>query len=78
MKLLGTRTVACFVVWAATQVTPVARLPAQERDPIDARSEVFVNSESDHYLRLMQLTGQSTWYPWPIRSFSRKQVEGLF
>jgi hypothetical protein len=77
VKPLGTQTVAGFVVWAATQVISAPHLTAQERDPIDARSEVFVNSESDSYLRLMQLTGQSSWYPWSIRSFSRKQVEGL-
>jgi len=50
---------------------------AQETGPLDARWEVFANSELDDYLRLMQLAGRSTWYPWSIRALSRKQVEGL-
>ena len=62
---------------AVVQFASVSHLMAQETGLIDARWEVFASSELDDYLRLMQLAGQSTWYPWSIRSLSRKQVEAL-
>ena len=60
---------------AVIQLTSAFDATAQEPGPIDARWEVFANSELEQYLGLMQLTGQSEWYPWTIRSLSRKQVE---
>ena len=62
---------------AVVQSASVSHLMAQETGPIDARWQVFANSEWDQYLRLMQLTRQSKWSPWSIRSFSRKQIEAL-
>ena len=62
---------------AVVQATSPSHATAQGPGLIDARWEVFAGSELDDYLRLMQLAGQSTWYPWSIRSFSRQQVDAL-
>jgi hypothetical protein len=77
VRLLVTQLAAWSLMCAVVQSASVADLMAQETGPIDARWEVFANSELDDYLRLMQLAGRSTWYPWSIRALSRKQVEGL-
>ncbi|MDA1095667.1 MAG: hypothetical protein O3B84_00190 [Chloroflexi bacterium] len=77
MSLLATRFAAWSLMCVVAQSASVSDLMAQETGPIDARWEVFANSELDDYLRLMQLAGRSTWYPWSIRSLSRKQVEEL-
>ena len=77
MRLLARRFATWSLMWAVVQSTSVFHLTAQEPGPLDARWEVFVNSELDQYLRLMQLAGQSKWSPWSIRSLSRKQVEAL-
>ena len=77
VSLVVTQLAAWSLMCAVVQSASVAVLMAQETGPIDARWEVFANSELDNYLRLMQLAGRSTWYPWSIRALSRKQVEGL-
>ena len=77
MRPLARRFATWSLMWVVGQSTSVFHLAAQEAGPLDARWEVFVNSELDQYLRLMQLTGQSKWSPWTIRSLSRKQVEAL-
>ncbi len=43
----------------------------------DVRGEVFVGSEVEDYLRLLQLTGHAPLYPWSIRSFSPAEVDRL-
>ena len=63
MRLLARRFATWSLMWAVVQSTSVFHLTAQEPGPLDARWEVFVNSELDQYLRLMQLAGQSKWSP---------------
>ncbi|CAN5836438.1 hypothetical protein BH23GEM3_BH23GEM3_00770 [soil metagenome] len=43
----------------------------------EVRDEVFVNSEIENYLRLLQLTGAVAPYPWSIRSFSPGEADRL-
>lgn len=43
----------------------------------DVRGEVFVGSEMERYLRVLQVAGKSPVYPWAIRSFSPSEVERL-
>jgi len=50
---------------------------AQESAAIDVRYEVFVNSEYEHYLRLLQAAGAVAPYPWSIRSFSQRELDRL-
>lgn len=40
-------------------------------------SEAFVGSETESYLRMLQVSGGSAPYPWSIRSFSPREVERL-
>ena len=77
MRPLTRRFATWSVIWVVVQPTSASDVTAQEPGPLDARWEVFANSELDQYLRLMQLTGQSKWSPWSIRSLSRKQIEAL-
>lgn len=51
-------------------------LPAQHV-PLagDGLNEVFVGSELESYLRLLQIGGRGEQYPWSIRSFSPREVE---
>jgi hypothetical protein len=39
--------------------------------------EVFVNSEAERYLRVLQVTGHVPLYPWSSRSFSPAEVDSL-
>lgn len=39
--------------------------------------EVFVNSEVERYLRVLQVAGEVPLYPWSIRSFSRSEIDRL-
>ena len=49
--------------------------------PLRAQSvgvnEVFVGSELETYLRLLQVGGQSPLYPWSVRSFSPGEIERI-
>lgn len=45
--------------------------------PTDLRGEAFVGSELDAYLRVLQVRGEASLYPWSIRSFSPREVERL-
>ena len=67
MRPLTRRFATWSVIWVVVQPTSASDVTAQEPGPLDARWEVFANSELDQYLRLMQLTGQSKWSPWSIR-----------
>jgi hypothetical protein len=50
---------------------------AAQTPPVGGRSEVFVNSELERYLRVLQLAGTTTIYPWSIRSFSPAEIDRL-
>jgi hypothetical protein len=39
--------------------------------------EVFVNSEAERYLRLLQISGHVPLYPWTVRTFSAREVDLL-
>lgn len=71
-------TVAAAVLFAGTCLVPAA--PAQEaaeRTGVDVRGEVFVGSEAEQYLRLLQITGEAAPYPWSVRGFSMAELDGL-
>jgi hypothetical protein len=44
---------------------------------VPVRGEVFVNSEEEAYLRLLQVRGVVAPYPWSVRPFSPAQVDRL-
>ena len=48
--------------------------PAQEAAPIDVRGEVFVGSEVERYLRVLQVAGAVAPYPWSVRGFSPREA----
>ncbi len=50
---------------------------AQRNEPVGGRSEVFVGSELENYLRLLQVGGQVARYPWSIRAFSPAELDRL-
>lgn len=67
------------VAWggaAALLLTPVS-LAAQAIPQVGGRNEVFVGSEIENYLRLLQIDGKGDLYPWSVRSFSAAEVERL-
>ena len=42
-----------------------------------SRSEIFAGGELETYIRLLQIDGKATLYPWSIRSFSPKEIDRL-
>jgi len=50
---------------------------AQSPTTAGGRSEVFVSSEVENYLRYLQTIGASGLYPWSVRSFSPREVDSL-
>lgn len=54
-----------------------ATVGAQAAAPSTVGGEIFVNSEIEDYLRLLQLHGKAPLYPWSIRTFSHDEVERL-
>jgi hypothetical protein len=54
-----------------------APLAAQAPAPLDVRGEVFVGSEVESYLRVLQVAGRGGRYPWAIRGFSPREVGRL-
>lgn len=52
-------------------------LAARAQAPLPVSAEVFVNSETENYLRLLQVAGKSPLYPWSIRSLSEREVERI-
>lgn len=50
---------------------------AQSASAGSGRNEIFVGSELERYLRVLQLRGQSELYPWSIRSFSPVEVDRI-
>lgn len=50
---------------------------AQAAPDVGGRSEIFVGSELENYLRFLQIDGTSELYPWSVRGFSSREVERL-
>ncbi|HEX8208543.1 MAG TPA: capsule assembly Wzi family protein [Longimicrobium sp.] len=55
----------------------LAAAPAAAQAPLDVRGEVFVGSEAESYLRVLQVAGRGGRYPWAIRGFSPREVTRL-
>lgn len=55
---------------------PLAASPAvlRSQQATDVQAEVFVNSDLERYLRVLQGQGLADLHPWSIRSFSPKEV----
>ena len=51
--------------------------PAQDAAGVDVRGEVFVGSEVERYLRVLQVTGAVDPYPWSVRGFSPGEASRL-
>jgi hypothetical protein len=67
--LIYTRGIALLAVLAA---------PAHAQQPgTDVRNEVFVGSEMEAYLRVLQVGGQGGLYPWSLRGFSPAEVDRI-
>jgi hypothetical protein len=49
----------------------------QDLSRAPVRDEVFVNSEIENYLRLLQVGGLTAPYPWSLRSFSPREIDRL-
>lgn len=60
--------------WLLVLIPP---LIAQDTEPGEVRNEVFVGSEIEDYLRVLQVGGVAPLYPWSIRSFSPPEVDRL-
>ena len=54
-----------------------AWLAAQDREAVGGSAEIFVGSELEDYLRLLQIQGKSELYPWSIRALSPREVDRL-
>ncbi|HEX8363208.1 MAG TPA: capsule assembly Wzi family protein [Longimicrobium sp.] len=61
----------------AVGATLALAAPAAAQAPIDVRGEVFVGSEAEAYLRVLQVGGRGGDYPWSIRGFSPREVSRL-
>ena len=59
-------------VIVACQAIVVSNLAAQS-----GGREIFVGSELETYLRLLQIDGRAGLYPWTIRGFSPAEVDRL-
>lgn len=58
-------------------VCPLSTATAQTGSASVPVNDVFVGSESEDYLRLLQSAGRVPVYPWSIRSFSLSEVDQL-
>lgn len=70
------RPVAWSVAAAALFLYP-ASAAAQENEGVGGRSENFVGSELENYLRFLQSEGTSPLYPWSVRGFSPREIDRL-
>ena len=64
-------------LWALLVMLTSLPLAAQAGAGMDGRAEVFVGSELEEYLRLLQIQGKSELYPWSIRALSPREVDRL-
>ncbi len=56
----------------------VLAAPARAQQPgTDVRNEVFVGSEMEAYLRVLQVGGRGGLYPWSLRGFSPAEVDRI-
>lgn len=58
----------CCALWAG---------PLSAQEPSRVAGEVFAGGELEEYLRLLQVAGKGTPYPWSIRGFSPLEVHRL-
>jgi hypothetical protein len=62
-----------IVVLAVIAVSGGADASAAQ-EPRMATQEVFVNSDLERYLRILQVAGEAEGYPWSIRGFSPAEI----
>jgi hypothetical protein len=69
----------CAVVIATLSLATASAAPAQQRgDGGDSfRSEIFVGSQPENYLRYLQTMGLVPLYPWSSRAFSPRELDKL-
>ena len=68
----------CALVLTMFSLTTVPAVSAQMTESGDSfRSEIFVGSQPENYLRYLQTEGLVPLYPWSSRSFSPREIDGL-
>lgn len=74
-----TTTQRCAVAIAILSLAAVSVAPAQQTtDQGDSfRSEIFVGSQPENYLRYLQTVGLVPLYPWSSRAFSPRELDRL-
>ena len=65
------------LVRALALLVVLAGSAAGQAPGYDVRGEVFVGSEVERYLRVLQVAGAAPSYPWAMRGFSPAEVERL-
>ena len=73
----GARTFRRVGIAAAAPLLLAGPLRAQKAPAASGRSEIFVNSDLERYLRYLQTLGVVPTYPWSIRGFSPMEVDTL-
>jgi len=63
-----------LAVSAAAWLVAARPLAAQEGG-VDVRGEVFVGSEVERYLRVLQVAGAAPLYPWTVRGLSTRELD---
>jgi len=63
-----------LAVSAAAWLLAARTLAAQEGG-VDVRGEVFVGSEMERYLRVLQVAGGAPLYPWTVRGLSTRELD---
>jgi hypothetical protein len=62
---------------AATVTAVLLAGGARAQTPADVRGEVFVGSEAEQYLRVLQVAGDAPWYPWSVRGFGPGEIDRM-
>jgi hypothetical protein len=62
-------------VAAAALLLAAAPAAAQTTQRADLRGELFVGSEAESYLRVLQVSGGAGMYPWSVRGLSPAEVD---
>ncbi|HEY0150742.1 MAG TPA: capsule assembly Wzi family protein [Longimicrobium sp.] len=60
---------------AAASWLVAARPLAAQEGAVDVRGEVFVGSEMERYLRVLQVAGAAPLYPWTVRGLSTRELD---
>lgn len=63
-----------LAVSAAAWLVAARPLAAQDAG-VDVRGEVFVGSEMERYLRVLQVAGGAPLYPWTVRGLSPRELD---